>query len=94
MCCLCEGRLFNLCYVCSDAGNITSRLAHRLLWIAFAIHRLHIHNRKVRLGQAPITLHSLRVGSQAFAHAIGLGGWRSREMQRVFCPLLITVGMH
>lgn len=47
---LSSGYRFHSCCLCSYAGNITSRLPHRLLWIAFALHRLHIHYRKVRLG--------------------------------------------
>lgn len=35
--------------VCSCAGNTTSRVSHRLFGAAPALHRLHVHNRKVRL---------------------------------------------
>lgn len=39
--------------VCSRAGSVTSGFSHGLLWIALAVHRVHVHHRKVRRLPSP-----------------------------------------
>lgn len=39
--------------VCSRAGSVTSRFSHGLLWIALAVHRVHVHHGKVRRLPSP-----------------------------------------